>query len=67
MKRNIIISLLFISAIQLSAGNLEFSRTNNFNSDWKFQPGEIPGFMVPDFDDQCKGSLVTKLPLSIRI
>jgi len=52
MKRNIIISLLFICAIQLSADNLEFGRTNNFNSDWKFQLGEVPGFMVPTFDDQ---------------
>jgi len=33
MKGNIIISLLFICAIQLSADNLEFGRTNNFNSD----------------------------------
>ena len=56
--QNIIISLLFICTIQLSAGNLEFGRTNNFNSGWKFQLGEVPRFMVPNFDDQSWRSLV---------
>ena len=31
--------------------NSGFVRTNNFNSGWKFKLGEIPGFMVPNFDD----------------
>jgi len=64
--QNIIILLLFICTIQLSAGNLEFGRTNNFNSDWKFQLGEIHGFMVPDFDDKSWRLLVLPHDWSIE-
>lgn len=48
------ISFLFLSffcAIQLLADNSGFVRTNNFNADWKFHLGEVPGFMLPDFED----------------
>lgn len=43
--------------IHLFAGNPGIGRTNNFNSDWKFHLGEVPGFMVPGFEDKSWRSL----------
>jgi len=45
--------LLFVFlTVHLSASDSLTGRTNNFNSDWKFHLGEVPGFMVPDFVDK---------------
>jgi beta-galactosidase len=50
-----IIALFFLTIFYITgvfADNSEFGRSNYFNSNWKFHLGEVPGFMVPDFDDQ---------------
>lgn len=53
MMYKIIFFFLFIFyTIQLIADNSGIGRTNNFNSDWKFQLGEVPGFMSPNFNDK---------------
>lgn len=44
--------LIFFSVVKGFTNDHEFRRSNNFNSDWKFHLGEVPGFMPPNFDDQ---------------
>lgn len=50
MKRIFLLIFLFFLNIGGFANQPDFGRTNKFNSDWKFHLGEVPGFMVPDFD-----------------
>ena len=51
MKKITLVILAAFFANLTFAQHREFERTTNFNSDWKFQPGDIPGFMTPAFDD----------------
>lgn len=57
MKKIVLIILTSFYASLAFSGNPKFGRTTNFNSNWKFQAGEIPGFMVPGFDDKSWRSL----------
>ncbi len=50
MKKIILFFFVAISIIHVVAN--DFERCNNFNLNWKFHLGEVPGFMTPNFDDQ---------------
>ena len=52
MKKITLIILATFFANHTFAQNPEFGRITNFNSDWKFKLGDIPGFMIPAFNDQ---------------
>lgn len=52
MKKITLLFLMLFCKIYAFADNSEFGRCNDFNSNWKFHLGEVPGFMVPNFDDQ---------------
>lgn len=52
MKKITLLFLMFFCKIYAFAHNPEFGRSNDFNSNWKFHLGNVPGFMVTNFDDQ---------------
>ena len=51
-KRATLFFLTVFIFTQVFASPTEFGRSNNFNLNWKFHLGEVPGFMTPNFDEQ---------------
>lgn len=51
-KRTTLFFLTVFIFTQVFANPTEFGRSNNFNLNWKFHLGEVPGFMTPNLDEQ---------------
>lgn len=52
MQKITILLLVILNSLNGHADPVNIGRTNTFNSNWRFNLGDVPGFMLPKFDDQ---------------